>query len=315
MYNLATMTASRAMTETGYFSEDLITRWISFVDRTPKTVQTYTRAIKQFMLYLQAQGITQPKREDIIAYRDNLKANHKATTVQSYMAAVKLFFSWTALEGLYPNVAQRITGVKIDEDHKKDYLTQSEAAQLLGSIDRSTIQGKRDYAILALMVTTGLRTVQVTRANIEDMRKAGESMALYHQGKGHDEHQAKYCKLAAPVEAAIKDYLAARGEEQNPKAPLFASLANKNSGERMTTRSISRIAKDHLIAIGLDSDRLTAHSLRHTAATINLRNGATLEETQQLLGHRDINTTLIYVHALDREKNESEARIARAIFG
>ena len=83
----------------------------------------------------------------------------------------------------------------------------------------------------------------------------------------------------------------------------------------MTTRSISRVAKENLVAAGLESDRLTAHSLRHTAATLNLLNGGTVEETQQLLGHANIKTTLIYSHALERAKNESENRIAAAIFG
>ena len=83
----------------------------------------------------------------------------------------------------------------------------------------------------------------------------------------------------------------------------------------MTTKSISRICKESLIAAGYDSDRLTAHSFRHTAATLNLMNGASVEETQQLLGHKNINTTLIYSHALERAKNNSEKRIAKAIFG
>ena len=73
--------------------------------------------------------------------------------------------------------------------------------------------------------------------------------------------------------------------------------------------------EDHLIEIDLKSDRLTAHSLRHTAATLNLLNGGTVEETKQLLGHANINTTLIYSHALERAKNDSENRIAKAIFG
>ena len=82
----------------------------------------------------------------------------------------------------------------------------------------------------------------------------------------------------------------------------------------MTTRSISRIVKTALVSAGLDSDRLTAHSLRHTTATQNLLNGASLEETQQLLDHSRISTTMIYAHALDRARNNSEERIARALF-
>ena len=83
----------------------------------------------------------------------------------------------------------------------------------------------------------------------------------------------------------------------------------------MTTRSISRLAKESLIQVDLNSDRLTAHSFRHTAATLNLLNGGTVEETQQLLDHANINTTLIYSHALERASNNSENRIAMAIFG
>jgi integrase/recombinase XerC len=163
------------------------------------------------------------------------------------------------------------------------------------------------------MVTSGLRTVEVARANIEDMRTVADFTALYIQGKGHEERTA-YVKLAEPVEAAIRDYLAARGKAE-ATSPLFSSDAHRNAGERMTTRSISRIVKEALIAAGLDSDRLTAHSLRHTTATLNLLNGGTVEETQQLLRHTNINTTLIYSHALERAKNNSEARVAKAIFG
>ena len=163
------------------------------------------------------------------------------------------------------------------------------------------------------MATTGLRTISIIRANIEDIRTIGDDTALFYQGKGHEE-KANLVKLAEPVEDAIREYLSARGEK-NGKAPLFCSMSNKNAGQRMTTRSISRIAKGSLIAAGLESDRLTAHSLRHTAATLALLNNAKPEEVQQMLDHRNLNTTLIYSHALDRMKNYSEKKVARAIFG
>lgn len=311
--NEITVIGNNAIVEQRELNADMFTRWTSYIDASPKTVETYSKAIKQFLLYLSENGINKPTREDIVAYRDNLKQEHKPTTVQSYLAAVKLFFQWTAQEGIYPNVADRVKGAKLDTEHKKDYLTSKQTAKLLNAIDRSTLKGLRDYAMLSLMVTTGLRTISVIRADIGDIRAAGDETALYYQGKGHEE-KADYVKLAEPVEEAIRAYLSARGEADTT-APLFASIANKNSGERMTTRSISRVAKEHLIEVGLESDRLTAHSLRHTAATLNLLNGATVEETQQLLGHANINTTLIYSHALERAKNNSEHRIAKAIFG
>ena len=292
--------------------EALYLKWVNFIDAKPKTIATYKGALKQFFIYLAERGIVNPQREDIAAFRDYMLETHKATTAQNYLTAVKLFFQWTAQEGIYPNIGERVKGVKIDKGHKKDYLTSRQAGRLLNSVNTSTLQGKRDYAILCLMLTTGLRTVSIIRANIRDLSTAGDCTVLFHQGKGRDD-RAEYVKLAEPVEEAIRDYLTARGEAEEGE-PLFAAISNRNKGGRMTTRSVSRIAKDNLIEAGFKSDRLTAHSLRHTAATLNLLNGGTVQETQQLLGHSSINTTLIYSHALERAKNNSENRIAGAIF-
>lgn len=292
-------------------SAELYKEWIEYIDATPKTIETYKRAIRQFMTYTNTLGITQPQRADIIAYKEYLLTGHKPTTVQIYLEAVKLFFRWTERAGLYPNIADHVKGVQLDTEHKKDNLTQAQTTDLLQSIDRDTLQGARDYALIALMVTTGLRTISIARANVEDLRTAGESTVLYYQGKGHAE-RAEYVKLADPVREAITDYIKMTAAKSGD--PLFTSQANRNAGERMTTRSISRVIKNRLIAVGLDSDRLTAHSLRHTAATLNLLNGATVEETRQLLDHKNINTTLIYSHALERASNNSEYRIAAAIF-
>lgn len=299
--------------EQNLLTQDLFSRWIAFIDASPKTVEAYTKGIKYFGEYLSVCGIRQPTRETVIAYRDELKKNHKPTTVQSYLEAVKLFFQWTEQERLYPNIAAHIKGAKLDSEYKRDYLTTKQVSKLLDAIDTSTLKGLRDYAVLSLMVTTGLRTISIVRADIGDIRTAGDSVALYYQGKGHEE-KADYVKIAEPVEEAIRRYLVVRGQTDS-SAPLFSSISNRNSGGRMTTRSISRVAKNHLIEIDLKSDRLTAHSLRHTAATLNLLNGGTVEETKQLLGHANINTTLIYSHALERAKNDSENRIAKAIFG
>jgi integrase/recombinase XerC len=293
-------------------TDDIFSKWLHYTDVMPKSHATYTRAIKMFVAYLRWNNIEKPTREDIVAYRDLLKKEHKPNTVQLYLTAVRLFFRWTEQEYIYPNIAEHIKGAKVDREHKKDYMTADQVKIVLNSIDRCTLRGKRDYALLTLMFTTGLRTISIARANIEDIGTLGDTAALFYQGKGHED-KAEAVILAEPVEAAIRDYLKARGRAAGKK-PLFISMAHRNAGERMTTRSISRIVKETLINAGYDSDRLTAHSLRHTAATLNLLNGATIEETQQLLGHSNINTTMIYSHALKRINNHSEERIASAIF-
>lgn len=294
-------------------SQALFSRWVSFIEAKPQTITTYRKAISYFLQWTQANGVTQPTRADILAYRDYLKANHKATTVKVYLTSVKLFFQWTAQEGIFPNVADHIKGAKLTNEFKKDYLTRKQIGEVLNQTDTSTLAGLRDYAILFLMITTGLRTIEVVRANIGDLRNLADFTALYIMGKGRDE-KAEYVKVPFEVESVIRTYLKARGET-NGQAPLFASVSRNNKGGRLTTRAISGLCKTHLVEAGFNSERLTAHSLRHTAATLNLLNGASATETQQLLRHKNINTTMIYSHALERAKNNSEERITKAILG
>lgn len=293
--------------------QELFSEWVSFIDAKPRTVQTYTRAIKQFVGWLMDRGISNPSREDIITYRDELKADHKPTTVQNYLSAVKQFFHWTQQRGIYPDIADRVKGAKIDRQFKKDYLTSRQASKLMATIERDTLKGKRDYALLAVMLTTGIRTIEASRADVRDLRTAGDNTVLYLLGKGRDERN-EYVKLEPHAEEALREYLAER-KDTAPESPLFASIANRNTEQRMTTRSISRIAKERLKGANLVSDRLTAHSLRHTTATLALLNGSKPEEVQQLLRHSKLDTTMIYSHALDRAKNDSEMRVGKAIFG
>ena len=101
--NGLTVIENTAIVEQRTINADLFSRWTSYIDASPKTIETYSKAIRRFFVYLMENGITQPQREDIVAYRDYLKLEHKPTTVQGYLAAVKLFFQWTAQEGLYPS--------------------------------------------------------------------------------------------------------------------------------------------------------------------------------------------------------------------
>lgn len=312
MNEIITANNSTLATAPQIITEGLYKSFISYLDASPKTIETYTRAIRQFAKWTGERGITRPTREDIIAYRDELKESHKPSTVQNYIIATRLFFNWTEQEGIYPNVAQHIKGAKLDRDHKKDYLTPNQVKKILGKIDRSTDQGKRDFAILALMITGGLRTIEVVRANIEDLTIAGDRSILYIQGKGHNE-RAEYINISPQVEDAIREYLKTRTDTEG-KQPLFTSLSNNSKGDRMTTRSISRLVKNAFINAGFNSEKLTAHSTRHTAVTLALMGGESLEEVQQFARHANITTTQIYAHNLDRANNKCSNVIAKAIF-
>lgn len=293
---------------------DLLARFISFADVREKSKDTYLRCIKQFFVFMRERGIKSPNREHVIAWREQLKAeNKKPTTIQTYLMAVRCFFKWLADEGLYSNIAEHVKNVNVKTDiFKRDYLTASQVHDIIGGIDTSDEKGARDYALLSLMVTTGLRTIEIERANIEDIKTVAGNSVLFIQGKGRDE-KSEYVKLAPAVEKAIRLYLSFRGA-LDKNAPLFATTGNRNKAGRMGTRSIRGIVKAHFRESGFDSERLTAHSLRHTAGTLALLNGASTREVQQMLRHKNINTTMIYSHELDRNQNNSELTVANAIF-
>lgn len=291
---------------------DMLESFINYLDASPKTIQTYHRAIRQFMNYLYSNGITQPIREDVLTWREELKEDHAPSTVQNYVIAVRLFFQWTAQVGLYPNIAEHVKGAKISKEHKKDFLNSNQLKAVINKIDRSTAQGRRDYAIFVLMATCGLRDIEVNRANVEDLRSLGDNTVLYIQGKGKEE-RTDYVKIMPEVEEAIRKTFADR-DNTDGREPLFISMSNNSKGGRMSTRSISKAIKTALVNAGYDSSRLTAHSLRHSAVTLALLGGNSLQEVQMFARHSSISTTQIYAHNLDRANNQCENTIAQAIF-
>lgn len=287
--------------------------FVKLIDASPNTVRTYSISLRQWFKYLRENQIAQPSMDTVFEYRDALRAaGKKETTVQNYIIAVKQFFKWTEARHLYPNIAKYVKGEKLSRKFKKDYLTSKQAKKVLAVIDRSTLAGKRDYAMLVLMLTMGLRTIEVVRANVEDIRNVGDNTVLYVQGKGHYEKD-DLVRMPEHVEIAVREYLGVR-KCNDLTQPLFTSTSNRNKNGRMTTRSIRGIVKKIFRKAGLDSPRLTAHSTRHTAATLSLLNGATPIETQHLLRHRNLQTTEIYAHNIDASKNPASQDVDKALF-
>ncbi len=292
---------------------DKFEQFIKYLDVAPLTVRAYSSGLKMFASYLYSERIKNPTRDDIFSYKKKLEAlGRKPSTIALYLSALRRFFSWTESAGFYPNIATGVKAPKLSKGHKKDCFSAPQIKSVLSSIDRSDIEGLRNYAIIALMITGGLRTVEVTRASIEDLRVVGGVPVLYIQGKGRIE-KTDFVKIPEQVETAIRVYLNARGEVE-AQAPLFSSVSKRNRGARLTTRTISGIAKTAMINAGFNSKRLTAHSLRHTAITLNLLAGNSLTDVQAFARHSSINTTMIYNHAVNRMTSTCESIIAEAIF-
>lgn len=292
----------------------MIESYMEYLDVKGTTVRNYKQALSSWRKWLAENGISKPIRADVIKYREWLESSKYATgTIQTYMTGIKLFYRWASIEGYYANISDHVKGAKVSRDHKRDYLTVSQSRDVLETIDQSTEAGARDYAVVLLMLSSGLRDMEVSGADVGDMTLKAGNTVLYVQGKGRDGKQ-EFVKLAPRVEKAIRHYLKYRGSVSED-APLFTSNSRNNSaGNRISPRSVSALVKRRLKAAGYDSPKLTAHSLRHTAVTLSLLGGQDLRDVSQFARHKDISTTEIYDHGLKMDSNGCAETVISAIF-
>lgn len=308
---LATITAGGQIARTANIV-DVMDAYIAELDASEKTRGTYARALRQYAAWLEAEGLALERttRADVMAYKRHLEASKSANTANLYLVAVRGLYSWLNAKAGYPNVAEGVKGLKKAAQVGKDALTLTQARDLLNA-EANGEQGLRDRAMVALMLRRGLRTVEVSRADVGDLRQVGGRAVLYVQGKGHTAKD-DFVVLGEAAERAISDYLKARraaGGNVAEGQPLFAATGNRNRGGRMTTRAISRIAKEAMRAQGIDSPHITAHSLRHSAVTLSLIGGATVQEAQAMARHANVATTLIYAHNLERLEAKAETAL------
>ena len=296
------------------FNESLFTRFVDYIDVKDTTLKGYLCCIRQFMNWLRENDIKNPRREDIKSYKAYLESEgFSSGTKARYLRVVKQFFKWTASEGLYPNISDNIKGAKVKNDNtKKEAFNEEDIRNILESIDRTDETGKRNYAIILLSVTGGLRLIEMHRADLGDIQTIKGQRVLYIQGKGRDEKD-EYVKLIPEVSEAIDDYLACR-KATKKAAPLFTGTSNRAKGERLSVPSLSVIIKGVFKDSGYDCDKLTAHSLRHTSNTLLFKSGADLYTVQKHARHSDPKTTEIYIHSVDREKDRSEQNIYNQIY-
>jgi len=290
--------------------EELVDSFIASQDVKESSKLLYRRTLKQYFNWVDKKSylLSEIARPQLLEYKEELlNSNMSSLTVGSYITSVRRFYEWTEANKFYPNVAKGIKTPKRKQQFKKQPLLPAQATALLSYYQDKAL---RDYAIVNLLLRTGLRTIEIIRANVEDITFKGSQRVLLVHGKGRDEKD-NFVLLTDKTYQPIAEYLATRGKVNNSE-PLFTSTSNNSKGERLSTRSISYIAKEGLKAIGLDERAFTAHSLRHTTAVNILRGGGSLEQAQMTLRHSNPATTQIYTATLNEERrlqNSGEALI------
>lgn len=278
--------------------------FIDYLDVDNLTLKAYKVGINSFISYLKENNVKNPTRDDIIAFRNMLRANYSSNTTNTYMIAIRSLFKYLEIHKIYENICVDVKGAKYDTTPKKQVLTIEQAKEIY-----SNLTDLREKCLFGLLITTGLRGIEVSRAKIEDIKKHNGEFVLWVQCKKHDSKD-EYVKLSNQVLYDIKEYIGSR-----TNGSIFISTSNENYGEGISTTSIRKIIKSIFKRFGLDSDTFSLHSMRRSSAVISYETGSSIYDIQQVLHHKSINTTTRYLKQVNRDKNKTEYNVSNTILG
>lgn len=287
------------------------------LDAKDLTKKQYRKALNLFFSWTVVMGLSLDSltRADILVYRkDLLEGNRKlsAQTVGAYIVAIRRFYAWTEAEKLYPNIARDIKSPKVKKEFIKQHLTPEECKDMLNKLFQdidnkvhertfanSKENGLRDYAMVNLILRTGLRTIEVARLDVGDITERHRKRVVLVWGKGRDTKD-DYVPLSDKAYEPLRQYLDTR-PAATPDEPLFICEGYGSQGRRISPRRIQAICKEAMRDIGLDDHAFSAHSLRHTCAVMLIQSGASAYDVQKFLRHASIDTTEIYLRSIEED--------------
>lgn len=314
------------------FSADwkmVLAAFISSVDRKPATREAYRKALVQFFRWVERTGRTTNAlaREDILAFKDYLLAEDGGEVAKSeltaglYLTALRRLYAWLEGEKIYPNIARDIQNPRrVKGVFKKMHLTDDQGAAYLDAFEdmerrraellalgqkghrnfsRLHQEALRDYAIVSLMLYCGLRTMEVSSLDVQDITFKAGVRILMVKGKGHSAKD-DYVALIDEAYRPVVEYLKTR-PGASATAPLFTCVGYGSEGRRVSTRRIQKICKDGFGRIELYGHAYSAHSLRHTTGVMIVKRGGGLLDVQEVLRHSNPATSEIYLRSAMEE--------------
>ena len=282
------------------------------------TAKTYWKRGRFFIAWLEQGRDPQLRRLDracLEAYREWLDRRFpNLRTKNGYLPAVRQFLAW--LVPLHPglvNPADFVHGWTCSRQHTRRHLPVEDAKVLLATLEadprKSAVQRARNVAMAYLMLKTGLRTIEVSRACIEHLQEhvPGEKWKLWVHGKGRASADESV-QVLREVYDKIQAYLRLRPEPLQGSNPLFATTACHDrggdvvtaAGKPLSTRAIHRIITEGLLLAGVKKPGIVVHSLRHSTPTFALLNDANPTRVQKMMRHQHYATTEIYVEEVQR---------------
>jgi integrase/recombinase XerC len=223
----------------------------------------------------------------------------KSATINRRLAAIKSLVSFSYNCGHSDFMLESVKGEKLSAYRDTSGVDPETFKRVLGGIDRETLKGIRDYALLLLLWSNALRRSEVSKANISDFDPMTKTLRIFGKGRGNN---AETVSLGSGTVTAITVWLEARGET-NPDKALFVSVNPGYRDGRLCTQSIYDIVSDRCQSAGI-TKVMSPHRIRHSSITAALEaTNGDVRRVQKLSRHSSLNTLLIYD---DNRKNHQK---------
>jgi integrase/recombinase XerC len=221
---------------------------------------------------------------------DLIKKELKSATINRRLAAIKSLVSFAYNCGHCEFMLEAVKGEKLCAYRDTTGIDPEAFKRVLGGIDRTSLKGIRDYALLMLLWSNALRRSEVSKASIADFDPTAKTLRIFGKGKGN---QSEIISLGKATVMAIESWLTARGEVTTDKA-LFVSVNPGYKDGHLSTQGIYNIVSDRCQSAGI-TKVMSPHRIRHSAITAALEaTGGDVRRVQKLSRHSSLNTLLIY---------------------
>lgn len=287
---------------------DYVEQFLNFIDVSEKTRDTYKIALKQFCGYLLDKGISTPTRDEIIEYREFLKENHKPTTINSYLIAIRNLYSYLEYIGISKDITKHIKGIKLENKHLKRGLSKEEISKVL-----KECKDIREELMIKMMINLGLRCNELVNVQLCDFYDDKGVIMLKVLGKARNGLKQDSIKVDSRLFDLINEYVR-QYNITNINSYLFTSTSNNNKNGQLTTKTIRYIVTNLFKRAGLDMNMLSSHSTRHTTVELLLENGVDIREVSEFVRHRSISTTMIYSKEINQRNSQTSNVLADMLF-
>ena len=278
------------------------TGWLSSTN-AETTQRTYEYVIAEFFRWCDRNGVDplDPKRVGVDTYRQRLLRRHQKSTVAKKLSALSSFYAYGLLEhsDLVPdNPVTRVVRPRVSQESTRAGLDAEETLRLLAA---ASLAGRKDAAVVHLLIWCGLRVAELRSARVADLATERGERTLTVTRKGGKRQPVV---VPEPAAQALDGYLVDRTEGR---------LVLGCRGIAVSRYEVALMVSRAVVAAGVTGKRVTPHSMRHTFATLTLDAGSDIREVQRALGHAHLDTTMRYDRSRSRVDRSPGLALARLL--